>query len=404
MELADDLIALAERLQRSYGPPVLAVRVASELPVRRLRARTREAVDALAGGELYWSVDVEPSGVIVRQWGHAPDIRATLRALAQKLGDLDGSLVAHEPEPEVEVTPLTERGEELLECHLRACGERRLWVDERKVEHAKSLGREPPAPQVTFFPDESALLAGVKAALAWVGTPPPGARLRSPSGPHRDIEEVGAHVAKVFADAGRQRWRISPRMWWESDEAFRLSFIDPDRGDVSLTAGGAGLARGEWARVHGALLDELRVAADWASYGLIKRGRQVSQVGHSLRDDWVPAFHFGSHNLDHFIYEDVLAPDAFGAQLLGAGYAARVPDGEDWERLELADDAVLLLHRDPAAWFAEPLPPISPEDGRLRNPSPPTPEVILEAREDLAAILITPDILSALPLDPLADR
>jgi hypothetical protein len=190
----------------------------------------------------------------------------------------------------------------------------------------------------------------------------------------------------------------------ESDDAFRLSVIAPSRGDVSLVAGGGALAAGEWAPVHGALLDELRAASAWASYGLIKRGRRVTQVGRSLRYDWVPAFHFGAYNLDHFIYEDILAPDAFGAQLLGAGYAGRVPDGGDWERVEPADDAVLLLHRVPAAWFAEPLPPITTEDALLRNPSYPTPEVILKAREDLAGILITHDVVRARPLDPLAGR
>jgi hypothetical protein len=83
MDVADELIALAEQLQRSYGPPVLAVRVASELPEARVHARARGAVHALGGGELHWSVDIEPSGVIICQWGHAPDIGETLRALAQ---------------------------------------------------------------------------------------------------------------------------------------------------------------------------------------------------------------------------------------------------------------------------------------------------------------------------------
>jgi hypothetical protein len=392
-------------MERSYGSPVLAVRVASELPAARLRARARAAVDALGGGELYWSVDAEPAGVIVRQWGHAPDIGETLRALAQSLGDLDGSLVAHMPEPEVESTPLRERDEELLECHLRARGTRGLWVDEQLVEHAQQLGQAPPAPQVTFTPDEPALLAGVEAALAWVASPPPGARLASTNGPHRDIEELRAHVAHGFACAGRGRWGVTPAMWWwESGGAFRLSRIDPSAGDVSLAEGGARLAGGEWAPAHGALLGELRAASAWASYGLIKRGRRVPSVGHSLTYDWVPAFHHGSYNLRHFVYEDVLAPDAFGAQLLGAGYAGRVPDGEDWERVELAEDAVLLLHRVPAAWFAEPLPPITTHDSLLRNPSYPTPEVIVKAREDLAAILITDDIVRAQPLDPLAGR
>jgi hypothetical protein len=280
-------------------------------------------------------------------------------------------------------------------------GERRLHVPEHEVERARRLGREPPSPEVTFIPDESALLTGIEAALAWVGSPPPGAQLRSRSGPHRDIAEMRAHIVYGFARAGVQWWRLEFRAWWEADEAFRLSVIAPSRGDISLVAGGAAMAAGEWAPAHSALLDELRAASAWASYGLIKRGRLVADVGHSLRYDWVPAFHSDAHHRDHSFYEDVLAADAFGAQLLGAGYAGRVPDGADWERVELAEDAALLLHRDPGAWFAEPLPPITTEDEHLRNPSYLTPEVILKAREDLAGILITHDVVRARPLDPL---
>jgi hypothetical protein len=214
MDVADELIALAERSQHSYAAPVLAACVASELPERRLHARAREAADALGGGELHWSVDLEPAGVIVRQWGHATDSGESWRAPARALGDLDGSLVAHAPEPEIESSPLNERDEELLECHLRARGERRLQVPEHEVERAERPGRQPPSPEVTFAPDEPALLAGIEAALAWVGSPPPGAQLRSTSGPHRDIAEVRVQVAYGFGGVGVQWWRLEFRTWW----------------------------------------------------------------------------------------------------------------------------------------------------------------------------------------------
>lgn len=404
MEVSDELFALAERLERSYGPSVLAMRLDSRLGRDRLVVTAREVVGFLAGGEAHWSVDLEADGVVVRQWGFVPDIDETLRTLSRALDErgVEGRLLAHQPEPRPARMPLLERDEELLECHARVRGERRTYVPEWELRRAEQHGREP-APAVEFRPDASALLAGIEAALVWSGRPPPGAQLRSTSGLHRDVDEVRAYLAYGFAEAGSQWWRVSPsRWWWESDDAFRLSCIRPSVGDVSFAQGGAGLAQGDWRPAHAALLDELRAASRWGSYGLIKRGRRPIAVGSSLTYDWLPAFHFGMYNLDHHLYEDVLAPDAFGAQLLGPGYAGRIPDGHDWERAEVGDDAVLLLHRDPAAWFANPLPPITTEDSMLRNPSYPIPEVVLRARDDFAEILITYDVVTARPLDPLA--
>jgi len=116
----------------------------------------------------------------------------------------------------------------------------------------------------------------------------------------------------------------------------------------------------------------------------------------------VPALHYGANNFDHSIYEDVLAPDAFGAQLFGAGHAGRVPFGEEWERIDVGDRSVLLVHRDPAAWFAEPLPPITYGQSMLSDPPYPTPPVILRGRRDFAEILIHISIVRASQLDPLA--
>ena len=297
---------------------------------------------------------------------------------------------------------LLERPEELLECHVRLRGERRLHTPEYERKRAARLGQEPADPGVRFFPDDAALLAGLRAALAWVGSPPPGARLWSLGDlPRRDIGEVSAHIAARLAAADGQRWRASSMAWWESEDTFRLIVFQLGPGDVSFVVGGSRLAAGDWAPAHAALLDVLRAASAWASYGLIKRGRIPAQAGRSLTYDWVPALHYGSYNLSHHSYEDVLAPDAFGVQLLGTGYAGRIPEGPDWERVDVGDGAVLLLHRDPAAWFGEPLPPITQEDCIRRDPSYPTPPVILRAREDLADILITRDVVRRAPLDPL---
>jgi hypothetical protein len=205
-----------------------------------------------------------------------------------------------------------------------------------------------------------------------------------------DVEELRAFVAHGFAGAKERWFSVSPlQWWWEAEDAFRVATIGPPAGDVSLVEGGAVIAAGDWRAPLGAVQEALRSASRWASYGFIKRGSRVSEVGHSLRDDWVPAPHFGPGALTHSLYEDVLAPDAFGEQIFGAGYARRVPGGECWKQVELTGSTVLVAHRDPEAWFAQRLP---------------VPEVISAAREDFAPILITHDIVAARPPDPLAGR
>ena len=401
MELADGVLTYAAEIERSYGVPVLALRVESPLDRSQVAERARAAIAAVAHRETHWSVDDETAGVVIRQWGHASDIDETLAALVRALDSagVDGRLIVHARTPERRAarTPLRKRDEALLECQLRVRGERALHVDEVALELAARLEREPPDPVMRFVPDTAAMLAGMDAALAWVGSPPPGAELLS-SGelPHRDIAEVRAHLAMRVAQGSEQPWRAEWTVWWESDDEFRLMAVGPEHGNVSLAQGGRRLAAGDWEAAYSALVDALRAASSWASYGLIKRGRRPAAVGTSLYHDWFPVPHCGSrYDLRYHVYSDVLAPDAFGAQLLGPGYAGRIPDGAEWEGTDLGGDAALLVHRDLPAWFGVPMPEITP--------SHPTPDLILRAREDLAEILVTADVVDRAPLDPLGD-
>jgi hypothetical protein len=403
MEVTDEVLARADEIERSYGPPVLALRIESKLDPAVAAERAQTALAQLVrDGDVHWSVDVERAGVILRQWGFAPDVAATLTALSSALegSAVEGRLVTHTPEPDRFRPPLRERREELLECHVRVRGERRLYTSEQEMELAARRGRKPPDPVVRLFPDEPALLAGIEAALEWVGNPPTGAHLRSVGDvPHRDVGEVSAHVAAAFEGASDPS-RVAATAWWETDDSFRMMGVWAGRGDVSFVEGGARLASGEWRPAYARLLEVLRAASGWGAYGLIKRGRSPASAGRSLTYDWVPALHYGSYNLDHNLYEDVLAPDAFGAQLLGPGYAGRIPSSQDWERVDVERDVALLLHRDPAAWFGVSLPPITHEDCIRRDPAYPTPEVLVRAREELADILITVDVVRRAPLDP----
>jgi hypothetical protein len=292
--------------------------------------------------------------------------------------------------------------QELLECHLRVRGERRLYVPPSEVEIARRLGREPPPGEVRWFPAADELLLGIEAALDWVAEGPAPLRLLilGDRQTARSVDEARGRIAAVAADPYAPGFPLA--VWWESPSTFRLMRLGLSTGDVSLVEGGAALAAGSWQPAYEALLEQLRSAAEWAAYGFIKRGRDPRHVLYSsLTYDWVPALHYGSHNLSNSVYEDVLAPDVFGAQLLGRGYAGRLPNEPDWERVGLAGDATLIVHRDPEAWFGRPLPPITPEDCIARDPSFPTPDVLVQARETFSGVLLTADVNRKGALDPL---
>jgi hypothetical protein len=89
-------------------------------------------------------------------------------------------------------------------------------------------------------------------------------------------------------------------------------------------------------------VDFLRLVGDDVVYGFVRRV-PPSGARERLRRSW----------LDATAHEDHLVPDAFPIQLLGPGYAGRVPAGDDWRATALSEDRVLLEHVDPAAWFDE---------------------------------------------------
>jgi hypothetical protein len=296
------------------------------------------------------------------------------------------------------------QAQELLECHLRVGGERRIYVADSELEIARRLGRDPPPGEVRWFPDTNDSLQGIEAALAWVADPPSSDPWRLlVNGDLQTALSVDEARTRLAAAAAASGGRASIAVWWESPSVFRLMRIGLGTGDISLVEGGAALAEGSWQGPYEALLEQLRSAPRWAAYGFIKRGRRPKDVLYSsLTYDWLPALHYGSYNLGNSVYEDILAPDAFGAQLLGSGYAGRIPTDPDWTQENLGDGATLVVHRDPEAWYGRPLPPITPDDCIARDPAYPTPEVVVRGRETFARILLTNDVRRKGALDPLA--
>ncbi|MCA4135749.1 hypothetical protein [Arthrobacter sp. M4] len=93
---------------------------------------------------------------------------------------------------------------------------------------------------------------------------------------------------------------------------------------------------------------------EWPERPYLMRGK--SQAGRTIAETYVP--------------------DAFGVQLIGPRH--RIPSGSNqWRQEPAPGNRTLLIHRDPAAWFAGPLP---------------EPLTLERAREDLAPILLTNEI------------
>jgi hypothetical protein len=420
--VSDEVWIHERKIAESANQWIVAMRLGSDLDDDSAAAVVSEAVAKAVGetesktapggngGERagMWSVDAEPAGVIVRQWGFVSDFPEVMRRIAAALDAvrIEGRFEPYEQPPPL---PLDEgvlgHSEELLECHLRVGGERRLHRDPSEDELARRLGRKLPPGEVRWFPGADELQLGIEAALKWIANSSPRGALRvlvnGDLQTALSVDEARGRIAAAAADVYAARPPIA--VWWESPYVFRLMRLGLVTGDISMVEGGASLAEGSWRSPYEALLRELRQAASWAAYGFIKRGRHPGHVlRSSLTYDWVPALHYGSYNLSNSCYEDVLAPDVFGAQLLGRGYAGRIPRDPDWTSVDLDNGATLVDHHDPEAWFGQPLPPITPEDCIALSPSYPTPDVIVRGRDAFAGILLTATVVREGALDPLA--
>jgi hypothetical protein len=96
-------------------------------------------------------------------------------------------------------------------------------------------------------------------------------------------------------------------------------------------------------------------------------------------------------------FEDLFAPDAFGVQLLGAGYADRLPVEGPWRVSKAGSESILLEHRNAETWFAN---PAVPEGVTAHEHA--IPQVLSDARAQLAPLLYSPGCLSRYGFDGLA--
>jgi hypothetical protein len=177
-------------------------------------------------------------------------------------------------------------------------------------------------------------------------------------------------------------------------------------GGLSLVVGGAWLEAGQWKPLLAELTDFLRAQADHLAYGYIRRGWLVDEalLDDSLPHDWPERERHQPHGIGFTkqAFDDVYAPDAFGVQLLGPGYAGRIPETARWRQGRVGTTSVILEHVDPRAWFDAPFVPF--RDRSWRTEGRPAPPVLARARLELEPILYVPGVLSGIGYPDAEDR
>jgi hypothetical protein len=318
-----------------------------------------------------WSWTHANEGVVVKAT-ESEDFEQALRAVTaglQRRG-LDGVIDVYDPPPIPDRPPTAH----LLECRLRVRGER--------------IQRGPHT--YTWNADPGALAASVEVAVRWcvdggrrgelallVDVMPPLAL--SPD------EDVFGRVIEAL-DPPR-RLELRTLLLGE----MRCLALNPSDGRITLIET---VRLRKWRDALDGLTGVLMASADSVAYGLIKHGSAVAQAvnDHSLSYDWPPRADLppGDHQMSRvYAFEDTYAPDAFAIQLLGPGYAGRVPSGPRWRQDTAGNHSVLLRHEDPDAWFDTEFVEYGSDFTRALRAQPP--EVLVRAREDLAPILNFPD-------------
>ena len=354
--------------------PEVGVLVRSALPVRQAVRVLRQAVrDALVRSDTdeEWAVAATPLGAVLRiTKADQPDVLlAAVEEVLRERG-VTGRIERFSPQ-----RPDLPDDMPVLECRLRLGG--RL---DRRERHPR------------WLVDEFALEAAATAAQAWcdglegagsevyLRVEQIGFRLDLAGDPDRLLREIvrGARSDSLgeplFTPTPARLKRVVP-------DAFRSAAIDVWSGRLTLVAADAALGE-RWPAILDRLRDAMIAAAPWSVYGFIKRGRSYShaELGTSVAYDWLPIAHFNAGYRKESWVEQRYAPDAFGSQLLGRGYGDRIPAAPGWRRTPVGSDAVLLEHHDPAAWYAQPRP---------------GPALLDQARCDLAAILVSDEIIDA---------
>lgn len=351
-----------------------------------LRTAAREAVGELVsraptgpGGEEFSpgfvSFTPAPGGVVMRVDEWPEDLETLLRAIAARLetAGVAGRFELYGPT----VRPIPPRAD-LLECRLRLRGERFHYRGQNHGSRA----------------DEDALTRAIDEGVHWCVANAPQAPLSLTVSLLKPVVLQADDDLADYVRKGVDQTDVGVvRLASVGEERFRILAVHAHTGRASLIEGGETFERHGWQASLQSFREMLLGAAAWAVYGFIKRGSrpEAASLGNSLADDWVPMPHRewpGWGGGEEF--ENELAPDVFGVQMLGDGYS-RVPDGPDWLVTLVEGGGALVEHRDPEAWFGR---PFGPFGGHRTTPTDPAliPEIVSRARDDFADILFTDDV------------
>jgi hypothetical protein len=391
VRIADPIwAAWREQVERGHEPVVLMLLSPagdSGAAVHALREAVLEVQDAYEAeaqrsgdadppfpGE--WNWVAVPDGVLV-QVAECDALDTVLRAVAAGLErrGVDGTLELREP-PKLALPP---RRAHMLECRLRVRGERlrreassyrwqadpsaheailavaERWCRQRGDRAAQSLSVSDLAP-VRLEPGEDVL-----------------DRMRETV-----TDQLHVRVSAVAADEFRS---VAARAW---------------AGGVSLVEGGAWVEAGRWRESLAELTAILRDHADLLAYGFVRRGWAVAEalLDRSLSYDWPPRPGAEPRGIGFTseAFEDLYAPDAFGVQLLGPGYAGRLPGSAAWRSEPAGRVSALFEHVDLPEWFDAPFVPFGQRLAPADQPEPPA--VLAQARVELAQVLHTPGVLA----------
>jgi hypothetical protein len=167
----------------------------------------------------------------------------------------------------------------------------------------------------------------------------------------------------------------------------------PYTGGVSLVVSGSAVRGERWARPLDELTAILCEHADLIAYAYIRRGWAVraTLTSDAVPEDWPQRPQPKGSGSTPQAFEEAYAPDSFGLQLLGPGYAGRVPEHGSWQSTPVGSSSTLVAHHDCAAWFKFPFVQ-PPWDERVEETEH---RLLAQARKELAPILYSPGVLSS---------
>ena len=219
----------------------------------------------------------------------------------------------------------------------------------------------------------------------------PAALRASPGGPI--ALDLGESALDRLCDAFRRG--VSAILTAIGDEQFRTIRVRASSGRISLVVGQQDPPPGWWK-------PPLREIVGHAASTRRSRRLRLCQTGlghdqafrhDGLADDWPARPHHEpwGPGQTRLAFDDVVAPDAFGVQLLGAGYAERVTPSAGWRTERLGGGSMLVEAADLDAWFRAPF-----VSGWPVGLAAADPRMLEHARGELDPILCSPATLRAL--------